>query len=85
MSHMPISLSKEIGPPMNAETFELIKEKVLSAFKSKLKVEAGVISVMQRLGGKDIDPLSVLIDVTRSILLRSIDKRWQKHLLALTI
>lgn len=81
MSHMPIKLSDEISPPMNTHTFEMIKERVLSAFKEKLKAEAGVISVMQRLSGKDIDPLTVLIDVLRSILLRSIDSKWQKHLL----
>jgi preprotein translocase subunit SecA len=83
MSHMPIMLSKEISPPMNNDTFKLIKDKVLASFKKKLKAEAQVISVMQRLGGKDIDPLAVLIDVIRSILLRVIDKRWQRHLLGI--
>ncbi len=81
MSHMPVKISDEITPPMNTEAFEMIKEKVLAAFKEKLKAEAGVISIMQRLSGKDIDPLSVLIDIIRSILLRSIDSKWQKHLL----
>lgn len=83
MSHMPITLSSEITPPMNTETFELIKNQVVSTFKEKLKAEAGIISVMQRLSGKDIDPLTVLIDVIRSILLRAIDKRWQNHLLSI--
>ncbi|MCH9621853.1 MAG: Protein translocase subunit SecA [Chlamydiia bacterium] len=83
MSHVPINISNEISPPMNQETFEIIKEKVLTAFKSKLKNEGGIISAMQKLSGKEIDPLSVLMDVTRSILLRSIDSKWQKHLLGI--
>ena len=81
MSHMPIKISDEITPPMNTEAFEMLKGKVLAAFKEKLKAEAGVISVMQRLSGKEIDPLSVLADIIRSILLRCIDTKWQKHLL----
>ena len=83
MAHIPITLSNEITPPMNEETFNLIKNKVLMAFKSKLKSEGSVISAMQKLSGKAIDPLTVLNDVTRSILLRSIDMKWQKHLLAI--
>ena len=83
MEHLPISISNEITPPMNQETFAVIKNKVLSAFKSKLKSEGSVISAMQKLSNKDVDPLSVLIDVTRSMLLRSIDHKWQRHLLAI--
>ncbi len=83
ISHVPISLSNEITPPMTTETFNLIKDKVLSAFRAKLKSEAATISVLQRLGGKGNDPLAVLNDIIRSILLRSIDNKWQKHLLAI--
>lgn len=83
MAHMPISLSNEINPLMTSENFELIKNKALAAFKAKLRSEASVISVMQKLGGRAIDPLAVLSDIVRSILLRCIDKKWQKHLLAI--
>jgi preprotein translocase subunit SecA len=83
MQHVPITLSKKITPPMTKEIFELIKDQVLAVFKAKLKSEAGVISILQKFHGDDRDPLSILIDVIRSILLRCIDKRWQKHLLAI--
>jgi preprotein translocase subunit SecA len=81
--HIPCTLSKKITLPINDQVFILIKEEILSTFKAKLKSEAGIISVLQRLNGHLIDPLPVLNDVIRSILLRSIDRKWQKHLLAI--
>ena len=83
MSHIPVSISNKISPPMNKETFNIIKEKVLSAFKQKLQSEAKIIYLLQKMSGNPVDPLSVLIDIIRSILLKSIDKKWQKHLLSI--
>jgi len=80
---VPISLDNEISLPLSTEGFSVINNKVLSAFRAKLRFEAGPIAVLQRLGNKPLDPLSVLTDIIRSILLRSIDSKWQRHLLAI--
>lgn len=83
MAHVPVSISESIQTPLTKNDFEEIKNNVLVAFKKKLKSEATIISVVQKLRGHELNPLPVLNDVIRSILLRSIDKRWQKHLLAI--
>ncbi|GAB4192254.1 MAG: preprotein translocase subunit SecA [Simkaniaceae bacterium] len=58
-------------------------EKIISAFHHKLDHEVKMIAAIQHASKKEIDPLPVIQDVIRSILIRHIDKNWQEHLLAI--
>lgn len=61
----------------------LAAQKILAAFKSKLKRDISIISSMQRISNRPGSPLLPLYDVLRSLMVSSIDKHWQNHLLAI--
>ncbi len=56
---------------------------VIQAFQIKLNSEANLVALIQKSADKEIEPVSVLLDIVRNILLRIIDKDWQDHLLAI--
>ena len=55
----------------------------IDAFKRKLDAQAHMIAIVQEASGQSVDPVSVLSDIVRTILLRSIDHHWQRHLLSI--
>jgi len=84
MAHFPISFEKMLSEDLHkGEIEELIKKRVLDAFKEKIRHEAKIIAFAQKLNKKTIDPLPLLYDVFRQTMINSIDQRWQKHLLAI--
>jgi len=75
MTHFPIT----VDDTFEGDVFEL----VIAAFKFKLDHQANLIALVQEASGNEVDPISVLRDIVRSILLRSVDKHWQDHLLTI--
>ena len=86
MMHFPVLISEDafLDEKLTAEEIETIAAKqVVNALRTKMKGEAELVAIMQMLGGKEPDPLSVIQNVIRSLLIQSIDKQWQEHLLAI--
>ncbi len=86
MTHFPISIEENAfnDEKLTVEEIEtLAAQKIVSGFKEKLKREAEIIGVMQMFGGKEPEPLSIMQNVIRSLLIQSIDKHWQEHLLSI--
>ncbi|MCI5051575.1 MAG: preprotein translocase subunit SecA [Simkaniaceae bacterium] len=83
-SHYPVTFEPtEFDDP--AITLDQIEEqslaKISAALEQKLNAEARLIAAVQQQAGKEINPTEVLNDIVRSMLLRSIDRHWQEHLL----
>ena len=86
MTHFPVSLEEGIfgEDRLTVEEIETIAAKKISkTFKDKISRDAEVIAIMQMLGHKEPDPISVLQNILRSLLIQSVDKHWQEHLLAI--
>ena len=86
MAHFPITLEESAFSDnyLTLEEIETISDqKIIEAFKRKLKGEAVIIGSMQKINGQKIAPKPVLFDVLRSILIKCIDSHWQKHLLGI--
>lgn len=68
-------------------TLEEIKEKIstriIDAFKKKLDHQADIIAHIQHVSNKEVDPITILKEVIRSLLISNIDHHWQQHLLAI--
>ncbi|MCH9630182.1 MAG: Protein translocase subunit SecA [Chlamydiia bacterium] len=58
-------------------------ETILDAFKKKLDHEAEIIAAVQTNAGKEVDPIQVLEEVIKSLLIGHIDRHWQQHLLGI--
>ena len=56
-------------------------DRVITAFKHKLDHQARLIASVQVLTKKEVDPISVLKDIIRGLMIHQIDKNWQEHLL----
>lgn len=86
MTHFPVTID-DAEWESESLTHEEIEtkacEKIVGAFKSKVRADASMVALMQKLGGKGIEPLSVLSGIMRSLLVQCIDKRWQDHLLSI--
>ncbi len=86
MTHFPVRFEDQEWSD-DSLTIEEIEtkacEKIVAAFKTKVKADASMIALMQKLGGKPLNPVNVLIGIIRSILIQAIDKRWQDHLLSI--
>ena len=67
------------------EIEKLAVDKVLEAFKHKLKHQKNALSEMHKAMNPDskqeVDADSIMSEVSRSLLIRNIDGRWQEHLL----
>lgn len=86
LEHFPVTIDENAfnDESLSAEEIETVAAKEISkTFRKKLRNEATVIAVLQKLSGKKVDPAPVIYDVIRSIIIRSIDTHWQKHLLAI--
>ena len=75
MTNFPITIHKDFEGD--------VSQLVITAFKFKLDHQANLIALVQEASGSEVDPVSVLRDIVRSILLRSVDRHWQNHLLAI--
>ncbi len=86
MTHFPVRIDVKEWD-CESLTLEEIEtkacEKIIASFKSKVRADAAMVALMQKLGGKNLDPLSVLSGIIRSLLVQCIDKRWQDHLLSI--
>ena len=86
MTHFPITFEENAFDDeyLTVEAIETIaSEKILAALQSKLDQEAATILAIQKSGNIKPDPLAILQDIIRSILLRNIDRLWQDHLLSI--
>ncbi len=86
MTHFPVSLDEDLfsDDKLTIEEIETIAaKKIVSAFREKMKREAEMVAIMQMLGEKEPNPLPLIQNVIRSLLIQSIDKQWQEHLLAI--
>jgi len=63
------------------EIEEFIEKEVLTALKKKLESEAQLIAAIQEMSSREIDPIVVLQDVLRNMIIKAIDRHWQEHLL----
>jgi preprotein translocase subunit SecA len=86
ISHFPISITaKDLDDDyisleeIKAKTYKMI----LDAFKKKLDHEADVIALVQQAAGKESNPIGILQEVIKSLLINNIDREWQEHLLAI--
>ena len=71
ITHFPISFNDK-EPPLN---------QVLTAFRHKLDYQARLIASVQTISKQEIDPIPVLEDIVRGLMLHHIDRHWQEHLL----
>jgi preprotein translocase subunit SecA len=86
ISHFPVSLTfKDLDN--DYISLDDIKHKtatiIIDAFKKKLDHEAATIAHVQHNAGKEINPIGILQEVIKSLLIANIDKQWQDHLLAI--
>lgn len=82
--HFPISFDlAEISSDYASfeEIEERIHNEILTAFKKKLEAEAQLIAAIQEMNKRAIEPLNVLCDVLRNMIIKTIDRHWQEHLL----
>ena len=86
MTHFPVTID-ESAFDNDYITIEEIEKKaagqVIDAFKAKMDHESHTIASIQEGAGKEVNPLPVLQEVVRSLLLQNIDKLWKEHLLAI--
>ena len=76
--NFPVTFDEGLSP----DTAEKIAtEKVINAFKHKLDYQARLIASVQTLSEQEINPIPVLTDIMRSLMLHHIDRHWQEHLL----
>jgi len=86
MTHFPITIEEDAFEDdfLSAEEIETIAaKKVIKAFKEKIKNEATVVGMIQKLNGHKVDPFPIIYDAIRSLLTSCLDKHWQEHLLAI--
>ena len=86
ISHFPVAITpKELDDDyLRLEDIQHKTAKmIIDAFKKKLDLEANTIASVQEAAGKDVDPVSILQEVIKSLLIANIDREWQEHLLAI--
>lgn len=86
MTHFPVSIEEQAfsDERMTLEEIEtLAAKRIIKAFKEKITRDAEMVAIMQMLSGKEPEPIGVIQNVLRSLLIQSIDKHWQAHLLAI--
>jgi len=86
MMHFPITIEEGIFDDDHL-TIEQLEETLVQlirrTFRAKLEHEAQLIAAIQKVAERDIEPVTVLTDIVRNILLSRVDKQWQEHLLAI--
>lgn len=84
MTHFPITMDAPMLDEDNKSIESLeqaVIHKVHEGLKQKLEHEARTIAALQQLSGKEIDPKVIIYDIVRNLLIKTIDKHWQEHLL----
>ncbi len=84
--HFPVSmdLTELEGKRLTSEEIETIAmNKISDIFKQKLEHEAKMIAALQQASGRNVEPLQVLYDVIRSLIIKTVDRNWQDHLLSI--
>ena len=87
MTQFPVTFEKEAldNDYLALEEIEKIaKEKVFYTFENKIAHQADVIRKAQEMlppHMPKMEPLNILREVIRNVLIRNIDKHWQEHLL----
>ncbi len=87
MMHFPVTFAKEEfdSDYLSLEDIEKIaREKVFYAFEQKIQHETDVIYQAQQTLPPHVpkmEPVKILQEVVRNLLVRNIDKHWQEHLL----
>lgn len=59
------------------------EKKILEAFNKKIGLELGKLQAMKASGAPMPEPLSILGETVRNIMVRTVDHLWQEHLLAM--
>jgi preprotein translocase subunit SecA len=86
ISHFPVSITSK---DLDDDYFSLddiktkITTQILDAFNKKLHHEALIIASVQQTAGKEVNPIAILQEVLKNLLVTHIDKFWQEHLLAI--
>ena len=86
ISHFPVSItSKDLDDDyLSAEEIKTkTVAQILDAFNRKLRHEASVIAAVQHASGKEVNPIAILQEVLKNLLVTHIDKFWQEHLLSI--
>jgi preprotein translocase subunit SecA len=86
LASFPVSLEEGLFERENytQEEIETIaSQRIVAGFKEKLKRDITNISSMQTISSRPISPLLPLFDVLRSLMVSSVDRHWQHHLLAI--
>ncbi|OGN62326.1 MAG: preprotein translocase subunit SecA [Chlamydiae bacterium RIFCSPHIGHO2_12_FULL_49_11] len=81
--HFPITIDTDKiheSAVTEEEVETLVVEEVLRSFKTKMLHEARTIGFMQKLSRQEINPISVIQELIRSMLIQALDNEWQKHL-----
>ncbi len=84
MAHFPVMFKEKAFDDEHLDIDDIIRIaslKIVNSFKQKLDHEANMIASIQSASGKEIQPVSVLIEIIRNLLLRTIDRLWKEHLL----
>lgn len=84
MEHFPITFAdNEFDDDyLTVEEIEtLAGERVKDLFFAKLEHEAALIAHIQESAKKEVEPVSILQEILRNILLGNVDQKWQEHLL----
>ncbi len=89
-SHFPLNFQDPVFQNLissdYASTKEIIEEtsqRIHDAFYQKLEGEALLIAKVQKASNKEVNPVHLLTEIIRSLLLRAVDRYWQQHLLAI--
>ncbi|MCH9614663.1 MAG: Protein translocase subunit SecA [Chlamydiia bacterium] len=86
MGHFPVTIDENAFDD-DLSTIEELETKaahiVTKAYFTKLEHEATLIASVQKEAGKEVEPRKILGEIVRSLLLRSVDRRWQEHLLTI--
>ncbi|MBP9841254.1 MAG: preprotein translocase subunit SecA [Simkaniaceae bacterium] len=86
MHHFPVSFEESLYEDEYL-SLEAIQQqasfKVIDAFRLKIEHEAALIATVQQQSARQIDPVSIINDIVRSLLLRAVDRHWQEHLLSI--
>lgn len=86
MAHYPVTIDEKLFEQehLTREGLETLAcSKIVEGYKQKVRNDALLISVMQKLSGKPVQPHLILQNITASLLVQAIDKNWQRHLLAI--
>lgn len=84
-TNFPIHLDKsELERSSYEDLSKLAAERVIEAFRQKIRIEKEAVQQLHVAvfpENQEVPPQNILIEVIRNILIRSIDRLWQEHLL----